>query len=158
MLSFSIAKHFMTLYCKLWPRKIWTLQSFPEVDWLLWQIQSKDNLSSDFCPFRDGTVAGMRCGQTGDIKLHIGCVLKVITPVGRWWTLNGQPTVWREVGQDFGAKSSFLWGYLCQGKKKEKNLLDTVSEIIWHFSLFFSSSFSFFDIFMSSPKMLRSVS
>lgn len=156
MLSFSIAKHFMTLYCKLWPRKIWTLQSFPEVDWLLWQIQSKDNLSSDFCPFRDGTAAGMRCGQTGDIKLHIGCVLKVTTPVGRWWTLNGQPTVWREVGQDFGAKSSFLWGYLCQGKKKEKNLLDTVSEIIWHFSLFFSSSF--FDIFMSSPKMLRSVS
>lgn len=119
MLSFLITKHFMTPYCKLWPRKILTLQSCPEVDSLLWQIQSKDNLTSDFCPFRDGTAAGMRCGQR-DIKLHIGCVLKVTTPAGRWWMVNGQPTAWREVGQDFGAKSSFLWGYLCQGKKKRK--------------------------------------
>lgn len=141
-----LIKHLMTPYCKLWPGEIWTLQSFPEVDSLLWQFQSKDNLSSDFCPFRDGTAAGMRCGQR-DIKLHIGCVLKVTTPVGRWWTLNGQPAVWREVGQDFGARSSFLWGYLCQGKKtkRQKNLLDTFLEIIWLFSpLSFSSPFSAF--------------
>lgn len=73
------------------------ISSFPEAklcplvpQWLTkhsWK-EWKDNLSPHFYPLRDGTAPGLRCGQ-GDIKLLSGCVLKVTTPVGCWWMLNG---------------------------------------------------------------------
>lgn len=53
----------------------------PEVDSLLCQIHWEDNLTSDFCPFREATALRMRCGHR-DIKVHIGCELKVTTPAG----------------------------------------------------------------------------
>lgn len=113
---------------------------FPEVDSLLWQIQSKDNLSSDFCPFRDGTAAGMRCGQR-DIKLHIGCVLKVTTPVtdvGERW-MDDQPfdVRWDKTLGPRAASCEDIYGRAKKQKDKKKLFG-------FFFPLSFSSPFSSF--------------
>lgn len=80
----------------------------------------KDNLSPHFQPFRDRTAPGMRWGQR-DIKLLMGCVLKVTQPVGCRRTLNGH---WatdmrgRRLQLDrvlvpVVKWCRFLWGHLC---------------------------------------------